>query len=49
MPEAHEADAGEDVALHLLHDEDDDGGDGRLAPGDGGTTDSAHQSPPAPT
>ena len=27
MPEPDKADASENVALHLLHDEDDDGGD----------------------
>ena len=35
VPEADEAGAGEDVALDLLHDEDDDGQDGGQGPGDG--------------
>lgn len=35
VPEADEAGAGQDVALNLLHDEDDDGQDGGQGPGDG--------------
>ena len=35
VPQTDEAGAGEDVALDLLHDEDDDGQDGGHGPRDG--------------